>query len=247
MNWIPVHHTWNALTLMLLDGYYFRCFFSSLHTLSSFWSKWWYLIVNHLHYDRWAVSWWNVGAGTFHAIIEFDVYQSNDVVMFFMHDKVICIYFCLASTSVYDANGLWFLQKLLKCCWFLSLPILWLRNNNIHCWRKKTPSKIKQTDILSQHKSEMSSFLKNAQNQVLAVCVQISVHFIFFSVNVAALDDTAHSHNNGYLWFSLIRLRFIFRPLIHALSKQRDKKKYHSVDQFDAIEWLAGRNLISKP
>lgn len=45
----------------------------------------------------------------------------------------------------------------------------------------------------------MSSFLKNAQNQVLAVCVQISVHFIFFSVNVAALDDTAHSHNNGYL------------------------------------------------
>lgn len=137
MNWIPVHHTWNALTLMLFDGYYFRCFFSSLHTLSSFWSKWWYLIVNHLHYDRWAVSWWNVGAGTFHAIIEFDVYQSNDVVMFFMHDKVICIYFFLASTSVYDANGLWFLQKLLKCCWFLSLPILWLRNNNIHCWRKK--------------------------------------------------------------------------------------------------------------
>lgn len=84
----------------------------------------------------------------------------------------------------------------------------------------------------------MSSFLKKCSKPSLhCLCANFCA---FCSVNVAALDDTAHSHNNGYLWFSLIRLRFIFRPLIHALSKKRDKENTaQSINSMRSSYWPA--------
>lgn len=122
---------------MLLDGYYFRCFFFfSPHIVI--------ILIKMVIFDCESLTLWPV-SGELVKCWSWDISRDHRIWrlsiewccnVFYAWQSDLHLFF-LASTSVYDANGLWFLQKLLKCCWFLSLPILWLRNNNIHCWRKK--------------------------------------------------------------------------------------------------------------